>query len=250
MLRLLLLAFCALAIWSGSACADEQTETYLLSPGDSVLISVWREENLHLEVRVLPDGSITFPLAGRVEVAGLDSTTAAQNIAAKLEQYLPDPSVSVVITSTAGNLVYVLGKVAKPGPLVMAGPTSVLQALSMSGGLDKFADKGRLIDLIYKKNVRPKLIEPGFLIDPPVEVEPLAKRLESNPNNVQRMQILAMGSELGKGFSELNDPLDQYERFQNLYPSFALPHLPHLEGLAALEIFHIYPKDHLTHCRL
>ena len=144
MLRLLLLAFCALAIWSGSACADEQTETYLLSPGDSVLISVWREENLHLEVRVLPDGSITFPLAGRVEVAGLDSTTAAQNIAAKLEQYLPDPSVSVVITSTAGNLVYVLGKVAKPGPLVMAGPTSVLQALSMSGGLDKFADKGAL----------------------------------------------------------------------------------------------------------
>lgn len=141
MLRLLLLAFCTLAIWSGSALADENGEAYLLSPGDTVLISVWREENLHLEVRVLPDGSITFPLAGRVEVAGLDSTTAAQNIAARLEKYLPDPSVSVVITSTAGNLVYVLGKVAKPGPVAMMAPTSVLQALSVSGGLDKFADK-------------------------------------------------------------------------------------------------------------
>lgn len=141
MSRLLLLAFCTLAIWAGSATADEKGEAYLLSPGDSILISVWREENLHLEVRVLPDGSITFPLAGRVEVAGLDSTTAAQNIAARLEKYLPDPSVSVVVTGTAGNLVYILGKVAKPGPVVMAAPTSVLQALSMSGGLDKFADK-------------------------------------------------------------------------------------------------------------
>lgn len=144
MLRLLLLAFCTLAICSGSATADEKSEAYLLSPGDSILISVWREENLQLEVRVLPDGSITFPLAGRVEVAGFDSTTAAQNIAARLEKYLPDPSVSVVITSTAGNLVYVLGKVAKPGPVAMAAPTSVLQALSMSGGLDKFADKDGL----------------------------------------------------------------------------------------------------------
>lgn len=144
MVRLLLLAFCTLAIWSGSASADDKDDAYLLSPGDTVLISVWREENLHLEVRVLPDGSITFPLAGRVEVAGLDSTTAAQNIAARLEQYLPDPSVSVVITNTDGNLIYVLGKVTKPGPVAMAAPTSVLQALSMSGGLDKFADTDAL----------------------------------------------------------------------------------------------------------
>ncbi len=73
--------------------------------------------------------------------------------------------------------------------------------------------KGRLLDYLYKKTIRPKLIQPMFVINHPVEVEPLAKRLESNPNNVQRMQILAMGSELGKGFSELNDPIDQKERF-------------------------------------
>lgn len=141
MSRLLLLVLCTLAVWSASATADEKTVPYLLSPGDVMLVSVWREENLQQEVRVLPDGSITFPLAGRIEVAGLDSTTVAQNIAARLEEYLPDPTVSVVITGIEGNLVYVLGKVTRPGPVVMAGPTSVLQALSMSGGLDKFADK-------------------------------------------------------------------------------------------------------------
>ncbi|MCL4353055.1 lysine--tRNA ligase [Patescibacteria group bacterium] len=74
--------------------------------------------------------------------------------------------------------------------------------------------KGRLIDLIYKKRVRPFIIQPTFLINHPVEVSPLAKRDPKNPNKVQRLQILAYGSELGNGFSELNDPIDQRKRFE------------------------------------
>lgn len=74
--------------------------------------------------------------------------------------------------------------------------------------------RGRMLDYIYKKTIRPSLIQPQFLINPPVEVEPLAKRVEGKPELVQRMQVLAMGSELGKGFSELNDPLDQKARFK------------------------------------
>ena len=74
--------------------------------------------------------------------------------------------------------------------------------------------RGRVIDLIYKKKVRPSLIQPCFLINPPVEIEPLAKKDPKNPKEVQRMQILAGGTELGKGFSELNDPIDQRERFE------------------------------------
>lgn len=74
--------------------------------------------------------------------------------------------------------------------------------------------KGRLLDYLYKKTIRPKLIQPMFVIDHPVEVEPLAKRLADDPAKVQRMQVLAMGTELGKGFSELNDPIDQRERFE------------------------------------
>ncbi len=79
---------------------------------------------------------------------------------------------------------------------------------------EKNAGRGRLIDLIYKKAVRPKLVKPCFLVNPPVDVEPLAKRMEEDPNRVERFQILAGGTELGKGFSELNDPLDQRTRFE------------------------------------
>ncbi|MGC9599271.1 MAG: lysine--tRNA ligase [Minisyncoccia bacterium] len=79
---------------------------------------------------------------------------------------------------------------------------------------EKNLGKGRLIDLIYKKTVRPHLVEPCFLVDPPVELEPLAKRKPGNSKVVERFQIMAAGTELGKGFSELNDPVDQRARFE------------------------------------
>ncbi len=81
---------------------------------------------------------------------------------------------------------------------------------------EDFAGRGRVIDLIFKKSIRilPEVaMQPSFLINQPIELEPLAKRDPTNPKVVQRMQILACGSELGKGFGELNDPIDQRERF-------------------------------------
>lgn len=80
---------------------------------------------------------------------------------------------------------------------------------------DKNLGKGRLIDLIYKKTVRPNLTQPCFLVDPPVEVVPLAKRSEKNPSIVERFQPVAGGTEIGTGYSELNDPLDQRKRFED-----------------------------------
>lgn len=144
MVRSMFAAFCMLVAWSGASNADQNNAAYLLSPGDVVMVSVWQEESLRQEATVLPDGSITFPLVGRIQVAGLDVTAVEKQVAGKLEKFLPDPNVSVVVKSIAGNLVYVQGKVIKPGPVQMAGPTAVLQVLSMSGGLDKFADESEI----------------------------------------------------------------------------------------------------------
>jgi lysyl-tRNA synthetase class 2 len=72
---------------------------------------------------------------------------------------------------------------------------------------------GRLIDAIYKKTVRPKLIQPCFLTGHPLAVSPLAKKDSKNPKKVLRFQIVAGGSELCNAFAELNDPIDQKNRF-------------------------------------
>lgn len=71
----------------------------------------------------------------------------------------------------------------------------------------------RAIDNLWKY-CRKNIAGPGFLINVPVVMEPLAKRMEKNPKLVQRFQVIVAGSENGKGFSELNDPIDQAERLQ------------------------------------
>jgi len=70
----------------------------------------------------------------------------------------------------------------------------------------------RAVDNLWKY-CRKNIAGPGFLVNVPVIMEPLAKRDEKNPSIVQRFQVILAGSEMGKGYSELNDPLDQAERF-------------------------------------
>jgi lysyl-tRNA synthetase class 2 len=76
------------------------------------------------------------------------------------------------------------------------------------------ADICRIYDELYKETVRKRQIQPMFITDYPVEMEPLAKKCEDDPRFVQRFQLIASGFELLKAYSELNDPIDQRERFE------------------------------------
>ncbi|MBS3073385.1 lysine--tRNA ligase [Candidatus Pacearchaeota archaeon] len=78
---------------------------------------------------------------------------------------------------------------------------------------DKRVDKWRLIDILWKY-CRKQLSGPGFLVNQPVEISPLAKRQESDKRKVQQFQVILAGTEMGNGYSELNDPIDQRERFK------------------------------------
>lgn len=72
----------------------------------------------------------------------------------------------------------------------------------------------RIVDELLKQFVRPNLIQPTFLVDYPVALSPLAKRKEDDPTHAERFQPYIGGGEIGNGFTELNDPLDQLARFQ------------------------------------
>lgn len=80
--------------------------------------------------------------------------------------------------------------------------------------LDKNQDKWHMFDDIFKKAIRPGLIQPTFLVNHPIEISPLAKKIEKNESRTERFQFFAGGLELMNGFSELNDPVDQKARFQ------------------------------------
>lgn len=133
--------FSWLLVVGASAWAQAAAAPYQLRHGDALTIAVWKEEALRMEVRVLPDGSITFPLAGRVEVAGLTTQQVEERITGKIKQYIPAAVVTVSVTGIDGSRVYVLGKVAEPGLVTLMSPsTTVLQVLSQVGGVDRFAD--------------------------------------------------------------------------------------------------------------
>ncbi len=73
---------------------------------------------------------------------------------------------------------------------------------------------GKIIDEIFGELVEPKLIQPTFITDYPVEMSPLAKKHRENPRLVERFEPIVAGKEIGNSFSELNDPIDQRERFE------------------------------------
>jgi lysyl-tRNA synthetase, class II len=79
--------------------------------------------------------------------------------------------------------------------------------------LEKNAPLGKILDEIFKEKVEPELVQPTFIIDHPVELSPLAKRKPDNPALVERFELFITSREIANAFSELNDPMDQRQRF-------------------------------------
>ncbi len=74
--------------------------------------------------------------------------------------------------------------------------------------------KGKIADEIYKKICRPHLVQPTFVVNHPLDISPLSKKRKENPEEVRRFQLIVAGYEITNGFAELNDPIDQRERFE------------------------------------
>ncbi len=87
---------------------------------------------------------------------------------------------------------------------------------AMGGNAPEAASWGKLIDGLLGDYVEPKLIQPTFIYDYPRDISPLAKRKPDDPTHVERFEFFIAGMEMGNAFTELNDPLDQEERFVDM----------------------------------
>ena len=116
-------------------------EPYLLNPGDILRISVWNEEALQQEVLVLPDGTISFPLVGILEVAGRTPLQVQDELKGLLARLIPDPEITLTVLAVEGNSLYIIGKVNQPGRFPMTRPIDVVQALSLAGGFTPYAQQ-------------------------------------------------------------------------------------------------------------
>ena len=125
----------------GAAAAE--TGDYQINAGDTLEVLVWNEDTLSRQVRVRPDGFISLPLAGEFRAGGVTPAALAEAVKAGLGGYLNDePTVTVSLIDLSGNIVYVLGKVNRPGAYPVVTRVDVTQALAWAGGLNAFADEG------------------------------------------------------------------------------------------------------------
>ena len=175
-LLLLFLSLSAASFATDSIVADNtESESYIykVQPGDIISISVWKEEDLQRDVLIRPDSAFSFPLIGEINSKNKSIANITNEIANKLEKFIPQPDVSVSIKQINGNKIYVIGKVNRPGEFALSKPLDVMQALSLAGGTATFAE---LDDIIILR--RENGIQHAIPFDYP-EVE-RGKKLEQN----------------------------------------------------------------------
>ncbi|MFZ7112405.1 MAG: polysaccharide biosynthesis/export family protein, partial [Desulfatiglandales bacterium] len=120
-------------------------------PGDALEISVWKDESLSKEILVPPDGIISFPLIGEINVVRMTVPELRESVTKRLEEYLPDATVTVMLLRANSLIAYVIGKVTRPGQFPINMDTNVMQILAMAGGLNPYAVPGKILVLRQKE---------------------------------------------------------------------------------------------------
>ena len=152
----LALCFLTLATIPGSVQSAERPG-YHIGPGDILEISVWKEESLSREVIVPPDRIITFPLIGDINIATMTVTDLRQEISKRLQDFVPEATVTVMLRQINSLKAYVIGKVNKPGIFPIDLETTVMQVLAMAGGLNPFAADSKIYILRHENGVMKKI---------------------------------------------------------------------------------------------
>jgi polysaccharide export outer membrane protein len=114
---------------------------YVIGPADSLRIEVWKNPELGATVPVRPDGKISLPLLDDVQASGLTPLELKEVLTQSLREYVESPDVTVVVSEVGSPIVFMLGGVARQGPIPLTHNLRVLDAVSFAGGFSQFADR-------------------------------------------------------------------------------------------------------------
>ncbi len=112
---------------------------YVIGANDVLAINVWKEPDISRSVPVRSDGKISLPLAGELQASGQTPRQLEQEITQRLQSYISEPEVTVIVTDSKSQRVNILGMVARPGAYLLTSTTTVLDAIAMAGGFKDFA---------------------------------------------------------------------------------------------------------------
>ena len=153
--------------------------SYVIGEDDVLGINVWNEPNLKQPVPVRPDGKISLPLVGDIQAAGRTPGQLQQDIAARLQNFINHPDVTVIVQQINSKKYNVLGRVMKPGAYSLSTTTTVLDAIAQAGGFQDFAKQKDIYILRrvsnggdsrlrfnYKEVIKGKNLEQNIKLEP------------------------------------------------------------------------------------
>jgi polysaccharide biosynthesis/export protein len=114
-------------------------DTYIIGADDVLAINVWKEPEVSRTVPVRSDGKISVPLAGEVQASGETPRQLEKELATKLQSFISEPEVTVIVTEVKSQKFNILGMVTKPGSYPLTNSSTVLDAIATAGGFRDFA---------------------------------------------------------------------------------------------------------------
>jgi len=114
-------------------------DAYVIGADDVLAISVWKEPDVSRSVPVRTDGKISLPLIGELQAGGQTPRQLEQEITKRLQSYISEPEVTVIVQDAKSQRINILGMVARPGSYLLTGSTTVLDSIAMAGGFKDFA---------------------------------------------------------------------------------------------------------------
>lgn len=157
---------------------------YLVGPGDTLNIVVWRNPEVSIQVPVRPDGRLTTPLVEDIQASGKTATQLARDIEKALSKYIQDPIVSVIVTNFSGpysEQIRVIGQAAKPQSLAYKERMTLVDVLIAVGGLTDFADGNGATVL---RTVNGKSRKFGVRLQDLVKTGDISANIEMRPGDV------------------------------------------------------------------
>jgi len=154
-------------------------DSFVIGSDDVLSISVWKEPEVSRVVPVRSDGKISLPLAGEIQAGGTTPRQLEKAIAAKLQSYISEPEVTVIVQQINSQKFNILGLVAKPGAYQLTNGATVLDAIALAGGFRDFAKQKSIyvlrqspdgsqtrIPFNYKDVIKGKNVEQNIKLQP------------------------------------------------------------------------------------
>lgn len=164
----------------GAAAGVSVAPDFVIGSDDVLSVVFWRDKELTADVTVRPDGNISIPLINDVHAAGLTPAQLKDRIAEEAKKYIEDPSVTVVVKEIKSRKVFITGEVRKPGPYLLTGGMSVLQLISIAGGLGDYA-KSEKISIV--RNEGGKALSFKFNYKEVLDGKKLTQNIELKPGD-------------------------------------------------------------------